>query len=157
MKFPNRFLTALAVGTIAASSFGSLAKAEIFTLRIGSGHPSKPVAYVRKMEHYFVPEVMKRVSQRTKHKIKFIQAYAGTVAKVHETLEAVEKGLLDIGGWCVCFEGAKMMPYPGFLVRRRPSPMRQHRFRALSYRETGIRDPKGTKCYILSTSVERWR
>ena len=110
MKIHNKFLTALAVGTIASSSFASLAEADNFTLRIGSGHPSKPVAYVRNMDKYFVPEVMKRVSQRTKHKIRFIQAYAGTIAKVHETLEAVEKGLLDIGGWCVCFEGAKMMP-----------------------------------------------
>ena len=110
MIIHSKFLTALAVGTIASSSFVSLAKADNFTLRIGSGHPSKPVAYVRKMELFFVPEVMKRVSQQTKHKIRFIQAYAGTVAKVHETLEAVEKGLLDIGGWCVCFEGAKMMP-----------------------------------------------
>ncbi len=110
MKIHKKILTAVAVATFASSSLGSLAKADSFTLRIGSGHPSKPVAYVRQMEHYFVPEVVKRVGQRTRHKVKFIQAYAGTVAKVHETLEAVEKGLLDIGGWCVCFEGAKMMP-----------------------------------------------
>ena len=110
MKIHKKILTAVAVATFASSSLGSLAKADSFTLRIGSGHPSKPVAYVRQMEHYFVPEVVKRVGERTRHKVKFIQAYAGTVAKVHETLEAVEKGLLDIGGWCVCFEGAKMMP-----------------------------------------------
>lgn len=96
------------VGGLAAAT--SPASADSFTLRIGSGHPSKPVPYVRKMEHHFVPRVTKRVAAETKHKVRFIQAYAGKIAKVHETLEAVEKGLLDIGGYCVCFEGAKMMP-----------------------------------------------
>ena len=110
MKHHKKVLLAAGVVTFAATAFGTLANAESFTLRIGSGHPSKPVAYVRKMEHFFVPEVVKRVGERGKHKVRFIQAYAGTVAKVHETLEAVEKGLLDIGGFCVCFEGAKMMP-----------------------------------------------
>ncbi len=47
--------------------------------------------------------------------------------------------------------------YPGFSMRRGPSPMRQkfwgHRFRALSYRETGLRDRRGTKGWILSTGI----
>jgi len=110
MKIHNKILVAAGVVTLVATTFATLAQADTFTLRIGSGHPSKPVAYVRMMENYFVPEVIKRVGAQTKHKVRFIQAYAGTVAKVHETLEAVEKGLLDIGGLCVCFEGAKLMP-----------------------------------------------
>lgn len=103
----------LALGAAFAATLAALpqaADAETFVLRIGAGHPSKPVPYVRKMEHYFVPTVTERVAAETDHKVRFIQAYAGTVAKVHETLEAVEKGLLDIGGYCVCFEGAKLMP-----------------------------------------------
>jgi len=110
MNIRRKILTVASVTALAAATFGVPATADNITLRIGSGHPSKPVAYVRNMEHYFVPEVIKRVAARTKHTVKFIQAYAGTVAKVHETLEAVEKGLLDIGGLCVCFEGAKLMP-----------------------------------------------
>ena len=110
MKFHTKFLTTAGFAAVSVMLFVSSVMADSFTLRIGSGHPSKPVAYVRNMEHYFVPEVVKRVGERTKHKVRFIQVYGGTVAKVHETLEAVEKGLLDIGGWCVCFEGAKMMP-----------------------------------------------
>ena len=92
----RKILAAVGVTTLAVSAFGTTASADNIILRIGSGHPSKPVPYVRKMEHYFVPAVTKRVKAETKHTVKFIQAYAGTVAKVHETLEAVEKGLLDI-------------------------------------------------------------
>lgn len=107
MSIRRRVLTAsgfaLLIGVFAISAV----QAKTFTLRIGSGHPSKPVAYVSSMENFFVPEVEKRVAERTEHKIKFIQGYAGTIAKVHETLEAVQKGLLDVGGWCVCFEPAK--------------------------------------------------
>jgi C4-dicarboxylate-binding protein DctP len=86
------------------------ARAETFTLRIGAGHPSAPIAYVNRMEHFFVPEVVRRVTESTEHEVKFIQAYAGTAAKIDEILEAVQIGLLDIGGWCPCFEPAKAFP-----------------------------------------------
>ena len=98
---------------VAASMAGAVAapsNAETFLLRFGSGHPSKPTPYVRNMEHYLADEITKRVAAETGHKVRIIHAYAGKIAKVHETLEAVEKGLLDIGGWCVCFESAKMLP-----------------------------------------------
>lgn len=85
-------------------------RAETFTLRIGAGHPSAPIAYVNQMEHFFVPEVIRRVAKTTGHTVRFIQAYAGTAAKINETLEAVEKGLLDIGGWCPCFDPSKALP-----------------------------------------------
>lgn len=81
--------------------------AETFTLRIGSGHPTGPVAYAYQMENFLAPEITKRVAERTDHEVRFISAYAGTVAKVHETLEAVQNGILDIGGYCVCFETTK--------------------------------------------------
>jgi TRAP-type C4-dicarboxylate transport system substrate-binding protein len=98
-------------GVIAASlTFGSIANAKTYVLRMGSGHPSKPVAYVRNMEHHMADYITKRVAAETKHKVRIIHAYAGKIAKVHETLEAVEKGLLDIGGYCVCFESAKLLP-----------------------------------------------
>jgi hypothetical protein len=53
---------------------------------------------------------VERVAAETDHKVKFIEAYGGKIAKVHETLEAVEKGLLDLGAYCVCFETAKLLP-----------------------------------------------
>jgi TRAP-type C4-dicarboxylate transport system substrate-binding protein len=93
-----------------ALAFGVPANAKTYVLRMGAGHPSKPVAYVRNMEHHMADLITKRVAAETKHKVRFIHAYAGKIAKVHETLEAVEKGLLDIGGYCVCFEAAKLLP-----------------------------------------------
>ena len=86
----------------------SVAYADNFTLRIGSGHPSGPTVYVTEMEKFFVPEVTKRVKARTSHTVNFVEAWGGTVAKVNETLSAVESGLLDIGGYCVCFEQSKL-------------------------------------------------
>lgn len=98
-------------GVIAGSlAFGTVANAKTYVLRMGSGHPSKPVAYVRNMEHHMANYITKRVAAETKDKVRIIHAYAGKIAKVHETLEAVEKGLLDLGGYCVCFESAKLLP-----------------------------------------------
>ena len=99
-------LSILATGIIATASM-----ADTFTLRVGSGHPSKPTAYVTNMEKVLVPNIKKRVKAETDHKVRIIEAYAGKIAKVHETLEAVEKGLLDIGSYCVCFETAKLLPW----------------------------------------------
>lgn len=100
----------LAAAVAASLAVSAVAEAKTIVLRLGSGHPSKPTPYVRNMEHYLADEIKKRVESETEHKVRIIHAYAGKIAKVHETLEAVEKGLLDIGGWCVCFESAKMLP-----------------------------------------------
>lgn len=131
MSIMNRFAgAAVTLGLVLGAAVGmsSVAYADhTITLRIGSGHPSAPVAYVDSMEHFFVPEVTKRVAERTDHKVRFIEAYAGTVAKVAETLEAVEKGLLDIGGWCQCFEPTKAlgMNITYFLPFTTPDAMEQ--------------------------------
>ncbi len=104
-------VTAGGLAIVAGSlAFNTAVDAKTFVLRMGSGHPSKPVAYVRNMEHHMADYITKRVAAETKHKVRIIHAYAGKIAKVHETLEAVEKGLLDLGGYCVCFESAKLLP-----------------------------------------------
>ncbi len=95
-------LTAILALTAASAS------ADTFNLRIGSGHPSAPTIYVNQIEKFFVPEVVKRVKERTSHTITFTEAYGGSVAKVAETLTAVESGLLDIGAYCVCFELSRL-------------------------------------------------
>lgn len=108
---PTTLIAAGAAAAVAASlAVAPTAQADTFVLRMGSGHPSKPVPYVRNMEHHMADYIEKNVAAKTGHKVRIIHAYAGKIAKVHETLEAVEKGLLDIGGWCVCFESAKMLP-----------------------------------------------
>lgn len=82
--------------------------AELFTLRIGSGHPAGPSVYVTVMRDYVVPELKRRVAEETEHELRIIEGYAGSIASVAETLEAVQIGILDIGGFCTCFEPAKL-------------------------------------------------
>lgn len=82
--------------------------ADTFTLRIGSGHPKGPAPYVNTMSDFFAAEVKRRVAEETEHKVEFIEAYGGAIAGVAETLEAVQQGILDFGGFCICFEPSKM-------------------------------------------------
>ena len=77
---------ALPLGLLISGAIATSAIAGSYTLRVGSGHPSAPTAYVTGMEKVFVPNIKKRVAAETKHKIKIIEAYAGKIAKVHETL-----------------------------------------------------------------------
>ena len=105
------FKKSIPLGLLISGAIATSAIAGSYTLRVGSGHPAAPTAYVTGMKKTLVPNIKKRVKAETSHKIKIIEAYAGKIAKVHETLEAVEKGLLDIGSYCVCFETAKLLPW----------------------------------------------
>jgi len=98
----------VAAGLAAAlGTFGTAVSAKSFTLRIGAGHPEGPVDYVRLTGSFFVPEVEKRVAERTEHEVRFVEAYGGTLAKLPDVLEATQKGILDIGHTCFCFEPSK--------------------------------------------------
>lgn len=111
---PNRSNTALfhttrraligglaALGVLGAGASG--ADAATITLRVGSGHP--PVLpYVSQFKSYFIPEFTKRVKEATGDKVRFIEAYGGSVAKLPEVFDAVETGLLDIGLQSTPFE-----------------------------------------------------
>lgn len=79
-----------------------------FTLRIGSGHPAGPAVYATQLRDYFVPEVERRVASETNYTLNFVEGYGGSIASPAETLEAVQSGILDIGGYCVCFEPSKL-------------------------------------------------
>lgn len=84
------------------------AHAATFTLRVGAGHPSGGTVYSTAMHEFLVPELKRRVSEETEHELRIIEGYAGSIASVTETLEAVQVGILDIGGYCTCFEPAKL-------------------------------------------------
>ena len=94
---------AAALGLFAAGA----ATAENIKLRIASGHPAANT-YVNLMQNFFVPEVTKRVAARTKHKVEFVEGYGGSMVKVADTLEGVQSGLIDVGGFCFCFEPANL-------------------------------------------------
>jgi TRAP-type C4-dicarboxylate transport system substrate-binding protein len=102
---------------LAALLFGftaTAAQAEDIKLRIASGHPAVNT-YVNLMQTFFVPEVTKRVNATGKHKIEFIEGYGGSMVKVADTLEAVQSGIIDIGGFCFCFEPSNL-PLHAFQV-----------------------------------------
>lgn len=88
--------------------------AEDITLRIGSGHPPG-VVYAGLMINYFQAELKERVEARTDHTVNFVEGYSGSIAKVNEVLEAVQDGILDIGGFCFCFEPSNL-PLHAFQV-----------------------------------------
>jgi TRAP-type C4-dicarboxylate transport system substrate-binding protein len=90
------------------------AAAEDIKLRIASGHPPANT-YVNLMQNFFVPEVTKRVAARTQHKLEFIEGYGGAMTKVADTLEGVQSGIIDMGGYCFCFEPSNL-PLHAFQV-----------------------------------------
>lgn len=100
-------------GVVAACGL-SAAHAENIRLRIASGHPAVNT-YVNLMQTFFVPEVTKRVAERTQHKIEFVEGYGGSMVKTADTLEGVQTGIIDIGGYCFCFEPSNL-PLHAFQV-----------------------------------------
>ena len=105
-----KIIHSLLVSAIVTSStlISSVASADSFTFRIGSGHPKGPAPYVTTMSDFFAAEVKSRVAERTEHKVNFVEAYGGSIAGVADTLESVQSGILDFGGFCICFEPSKM-------------------------------------------------
>ncbi|MEP3276629.1 MAG: C4-dicarboxylate TRAP transporter substrate-binding protein [Stappiaceae bacterium] len=107
-------LTVTIASSIAAISMATTAWADEITLRIGSGHPPG-VVYAGLMLNYFQPEFKKRVEERTDHTINFVEGYSGSIVKVTEVLEGVQDGIIDIGGFCYCFEPSNL-PLHAFQV-----------------------------------------
>lgn len=101
------FLTTIACG---AGLAAAPVLAEDINLRVGSGHPVGLLAYTETASEWFVPELKRRVEERTDHTITVQELHAGQVAKVTEVLEATRDGLLDIGFISLIFE-----PSNGFL------------------------------------------
>ncbi len=106
MKILNKLLVATLV--TGSTLMASAAVADNFTFRIGSGHPKGPAPYVTTMSDFFAVEVKNRVAAETDHTVNFIESYGGAIAGVADTLESVQQGILDFGGYCICFEPAKM-------------------------------------------------
>ena len=107
-------LHACIAAALLACALAAPARAETIRLRIASGHPPA-VVYAGLMKDYFQAELKKRVEARTKHKIEWVEGYSGSIVKVTETLEGVQNGIVDIGGFCFCFEASKL-PLHAFQV-----------------------------------------
>lgn len=106
----NKTNTAL-VGMMALAASAAMgtasASAETITIRIGSGHPPT-VVYAGLMKTFFQPELKKAIEAKTDHTVKFIEGYSGSITKVFDTFEGIQNGVLDIGGFCFCFEASKL-------------------------------------------------
>ncbi len=101
-------VAALAIAAGSGSALAFTQNGNEITLRMGSGHGDK-VTYVEFMKKHFAKRVSERAAKETKYKVKFSHHYGGSLVKVHDTLEGVQDGRLDIGGWCVCFDDDKAM------------------------------------------------
>jgi TRAP-type C4-dicarboxylate transport system substrate-binding protein len=81
-----------------------------FTLRVTAGHPyAAGTFWIRSLEDFFCREVEKRVAERTqKYRLKCKSFYGGSLAKLGEVFETVERGLADIGLVVTVFEMSKI-------------------------------------------------
>ncbi len=110
-------MKSMRIAAVAALAFGGAtasASAEDFKLRIASGH-AVVNTYVNLLNTFYVPEVTKRVAERTKHKVEFIEGYGGSMVKLADTLEGVQSGIIDMGAMCFCFEPSNL-PLHAFQV-----------------------------------------
>ena len=109
----RRLLKVFAFIILAGASTSAMAQ-ETIRLRIASGHPPANT-YVYLLQNFFVPEVTKRVAEKTKYMVEFIEGYGGAMVKVADTLEGVQSGIIDIGGYNFGFEPSNL-PLHAFQV-----------------------------------------
>ncbi|MGE0253943.1 MAG: C4-dicarboxylate TRAP transporter substrate-binding protein [Alphaproteobacteria bacterium] len=95
-----------AAGLALALAGGGTAAADTFSFRVASGHaPGTP--YVVMMSEQFVPRIKAKL-EALGHKVTFNEAYGGSLVKTAETMEGVQDAIVDIGGYCFCFEPANL-------------------------------------------------
>ena len=113
MNTPRKWFTGLALAATGLSMIlltAPRANAETFNLRICAGHPPL-IGYSRAAKIFFQPEVARRVALETPHKIVWVEAYGGSVAKLAEMIDAVQNGLCDVGLVAQPFIPSKMFLY----------------------------------------------
>ena len=69
----NLFKKSIPLGLLISGAIATSAIAGSYTLRVGSGHPAAPTAYVTGMKKTLVPNIKKRVKAETGHKIKLLK------------------------------------------------------------------------------------
>lgn len=91
--------TAQFLGTIGvALCFATSAGATTYTLTIAAGQPPRALPSLAKVRDFFVPEINKRIKAAgLKDKIRWRQAYAGSLIKARRVLAATQDGIIDIG------------------------------------------------------------
>ena len=98
IKIIKSTITALVLIAVGLVGFAATSSAKEITIRIGSGHPPT-VVYAGLMKNFFQPELKKAIESRTKHTVKYIEGYSGSIVKVFDVFVGVQNGVLDIGGF----------------------------------------------------------
>lgn len=93
-----------------ATLAGTALMTEAKTIRMTAAGASPPqVTPVQVTKEYFIPEVNRRIAATGKDfKIEWTEAYASTLAKFTEVLEATEEGIVDLGVQIHVFEESKL-------------------------------------------------
>lgn len=107
-------ILALLLIMVAAVSFTVPAAEAKKTLRftIGSGHTARSLEYLIVAEDFFMPEVQKRVAEKTNYAIEWVPTF-GTVAGLSDILKAIEDGLVEFG-FMMTGALAGQLPYHNF-------------------------------------------
>jgi TRAP-type C4-dicarboxylate transport system substrate-binding protein len=109
-----RMLLKVVAFTVLAGVGSSAMAQEVIRLRIASGHPPANT-YIALLRDFFVPEITKRVTEKTKYKVEFVEGYGGAMVKVADVLEGVQSGIIDMGGYNFGFEPSNL-PLHAFQV-----------------------------------------
>jgi len=84
--------------------------AQTINLTVVSGY-APVAAWVKVFKEYYIPEVSKRLAKTDAYRIKWNEGFSGTIAKPAGELDAVEKGLADIGMIQTVFHPDKLPLY----------------------------------------------
>lgn len=94
----------LAAGAATAQTQGE----EVLKLTVGSSQPTT-LAWVGAMHTLVVPETSRRLAERgSRYRIRWTEAYGGSLYKYGETLEGIEIGLADMGWVGTLWELSKL-------------------------------------------------
>lgn len=107
----RRILTTILGAGLALGTGYLPVQADTIRLAVGSGHPADAAVWVTSVRDYLVPEINKRVAERTKHKIEWTTAYGGSVCKLGECLTSVKDGLLDVAVISAPFNPSQLLAH----------------------------------------------
>ena len=93
-------------------------------LKIASGH-NMNWHFIQLANEFLVPELKKRVAERTGHTLKVTEGWASSVVKATEVLEGTQSGIIDLGLFCYCHEGGKLAlhNFPYYAPFTSPDPV----------------------------------
>lgn len=82
--------------------------AKSYRIVVGSGYNADLYPVHSNWKNGVLINIEKRVKNETKHKINFVGAWAGSIAKVGEELESIESGMLKMGAVITPAESSKL-------------------------------------------------